>query len=315
MIHNEARTRLGVVASIAASLLFVVVFVLSAVLDFTGNEFFGWRTLFTVITLVVLLSVRRRWSGIRALWRRILARPWIGLALLLTASMLGVQQWLFTWAPGQGRGLPVALGYFIMPIMLALAGRIIFKERLGPWRIAAVSVATLAVIYQIWLVGGLSWETIVVAVGYPVYFAVRRLATIGGSSGLTVELVLVLPVALALLLSDDPTLQTLRDPGSALSLAGFGILGGVALLLYIGSSQMLPLSVFGLLSYVEPILLAVAAAVILAEPVSPQELPTYLAIGVALLLLAAESIRRPRSSRGPQSSPPPPPPRNEPLLG
>lgn len=284
-------------------MLFVVVFVLSATLDFTGNEFFGWRTLFTVGMLVVFLSVRRRWSGVRALWRRILARPWIGLALLLTASMLGVQQWLFTWAPGEGRGLPVALGYFIMPIVLALAGRVLFKERLGLWRIAAVSVAALAVVYQIWQVGGLSWETIVVAFGYPIYFAVRRLATIGGASGLTAELVLVLPVALTLLLIDDPSLHTLRDPGSALSLAGFGILGAVALLLYIGSSQLLPLSVFGLLSYLEPVLLAVAAAFLLAEPVSARELPTYIAIGVALLLLAAESIGRPKL------------PRNEPLLG
>ena len=101
----------------------------------------------------------------------------------------------------------------------------------------------------------------------------------------------------ALLLLDDPTLQTLRDPGSALSLVGFGVLGGVALLLYIGSSQLLPLSVFGLLSYLEPILLAAAAAFVLAEPTSPEELPTYLAIAVALLLLAVESIRRPRAPR------------------
>jgi len=40
-MQGETRTRLGVAASISASLLFVVVFVLSASLDFTGNEFFG----------------------------------------------------------------------------------------------------------------------------------------------------------------------------------------------------------------------------------------------------------------------------------
>jgi len=297
VIQNEARAKLGVAASVGASLLFAVVFVLSATLDFTGNEFFGWRTLVTVATLIVFLSVTRRWSGMRTLAKRIAARPLLGLALVLTAALLGVQQWLFTWAPGQGQGLPVALGYFVLPIVLALTGRILFKERLGPWRIAAVSMAGVAVAYQIWQFGGLSWETLVVALGYPVYFALRRMVKIGGSAGLTAELMLCLPVVVALLLLDDPTLQTLRDPGSALSLVGFGVLGGVALLLYIGSSQLLPLSVFGLLSYLEPILLAAAAAFVLAEPTSPEELPTYLAIAVALLLLAVESIRRPRAPR------------------
>ena len=64
-MQGETRTRLGVAASISASLLFVVVFVLSASLDFTGNEFFGWRTLFTVAMLVVFLSATRRWVGVR----------------------------------------------------------------------------------------------------------------------------------------------------------------------------------------------------------------------------------------------------------
>ncbi|HQL55801.1 MAG TPA: hypothetical protein PLQ87_13920, partial [Phycisphaerae bacterium] len=56
VIQNEARAKLGVAASVGASLLFAVVFVLSATLDFTGNEFFGWRTLVTVATLIVFLA-------------------------------------------------------------------------------------------------------------------------------------------------------------------------------------------------------------------------------------------------------------------
>ena len=144
MIQGETRARLGVAASIGASLLFVVVFVLSGSLDITGNEVFGWRTLFTVAMLVVFLSATRRWAGMRSLLKRIAGRPQLGLILVFTASMLGVQQWLFTWAPGQGQGLPVALGYFIMPITLALTGRLLFKERLGPWRIAAVAIASVA---------------------------------------------------------------------------------------------------------------------------------------------------------------------------
>lgn len=302
MIRGRSRAQLGVVASIASSMMFAVVFVLSAHLDATANELFGWRTFFTVVMLVVFLSFTKRWAGMKVLARRIRDNPIIGVALLVSAAMLGLQQWLFTWAPGQGRGLQVALGYFIMPIMLAIIGRLVFKERLGFWRIAAVLVAAAAVIYQTILVGGLSWETILVALGYPVYFTVRRFAGISGSAGLAAEMVLTLPVAILLLLLDDPTLRTLTRLDTAASMIGFGIFASIALLLYIGASQLLPMSVFGLLSYLEPILLAAAAALVLSEPLPAQELPTYITIGIALILLAVESLVRKR------------PPRNQPIV-
>lgn len=302
MIRGRSKAQLGVTASIASSTVFAFVFVLSAHLDATANELFGWRTFFTVLMLVGFLTVAKRWTGIKVLARRILNKPAVGVALLITAGMLGFQQWLFTWAPGQGRGLPVALGYFIMPIVLAIIGRLVFKERLGPWRSSAVIVAAAAVVYHTVQLGGLSWETLVVTLGYPVYFTVRRFSGIGGSAGLSAEMMLTLPVAILLLLLDDPTLRTLASFETGASMVGFGILASVGLLLYIGASQLLPMSVFGLLSYLEPLLLAVAAAVVLGEPLSAQELPTYIAIGVALALLAVESLARKR------------PPRNQPIV-
>lgn len=297
VFQRASRARLGVAGSVLSSVGFAVIFVLSASLDFSGNEIFGWRTAFTVAMLVAFVAFMRRGAALRGFARRVVANPRLLLALLLSASMLGFQQWLFTWAPGEGRGLPMALGYLIMPITLALTGRVVFGEKLGLWRIVAVSIAAVAVGYQVWLLGGLSWETIAVALGYPVYFTVRRLARIEGSAGLTAEIILILPVALTLLLIDDPTLSTLRDPASALALSLFAIVGGIALVLYIGASQMLPMAVFGLLGYLEPVLLVLAATLLLAEPVTTAELPTYLLIGVALILLAAEGLRRRRPKR------------------
>lgn len=298
MSEFAPRARLGVIASVLSSTIFGVVFILSASLDFTGNVFFGWRIVFAVALLLGFLGLSRRLPALRGLLRRLRGNPRLILALVVSAAMLGFQQWLFTWAPGEGRGLPLALGYLVMPIALALTGRLLFRERLGPWRIAAVSVAAVGVGYQVWQFGALSWETLAVALGYPIYFAVRRFARIEGSAGLTAEMILILPVALALLLIDDPTLATLRDPGSSLSLSLFAVLGAGALALYIGASQLLPLSLFGMLSYLEPVLLIVAATVVLAEPLSVQELPTYAAIALALVLLAGEGLRR----RGPKTS-------------
>lgn len=302
MIGGASRTRLGVSASITSSVLFGAVFVIAGFIDLSANTIFGWRSVTMVAALVALLTAARRWGGMRVLARRIRERPLLGVALLFTGGMLGLQQWLFSWAPGAGRGLPVSLGYFIMPIVLALVGRMVFRERLGPWRIAAVAMASVAVAYQTALVGGLSWETLVVALGYPCYFAVRRLAGITGIAGLAAESMVVLPVSVVFLASDQELPAALADPASLIVLIVFAVLAAAALMLYIAASSWLPLTIFGLLSYLEPLLLALGAAVVLGEPLRREELPTFIAIAIALALLALESVARRR------------PPRNEPII-
>ena len=59
---------------------------------------------------------------------------------------------------------------------------------------------------------------------------------------------------------------------------------------YILASRLLPFSLFGLLSYVEPVLLVIVA-LLLGESIGQSEWPTYLAIWLAVLLLAAEGAQ------------------------
>eukprot|EP01035_Chromulina_nebulosa_P003109 gene3109-4246_t len=68
-----------------------------------------------------------------------------------------------------------------------------------------------------------------------------------------------------------------------------GVLSASALIAYILSSRMLPFSLFGLLGYVEPVLLVVVAFLI-GESIAKQEWPTYIAIWLALSLLAVEGL-------------------------
>ncbi|EKY09303.1 hypothetical protein ACG2K1_09960 [Neisseria sp. 23W00296] len=62
------------------------------------------------------------------------------------------------------------------------------------------------------------------------------------------------------------------------------------------AGQLLPVSLFGMLSYVEPALLFLAAVLVLHTPVPPSSYITYGLIWAGLLLLAAHgwnSFRQP----------------------
>ena len=70
-----------------------------------------------------------------------------------------------------------------------------------------------------------------------------------------------------------------------------GILGGIAMALYLLASKWLPLSLFGLLGYVEPVLL-MGVSLFLGETLGWSALFTYGPILLALLLLATDSRRK-----------------------
>ena len=56
------------------------------------------------------------------------------------------------------------------------------------------------------------------------------------------------------------------------------------MVLYILASKSLPISVFGLLTYLEPALLTVASLLI-GESINPAEVPVYLAVWTAVLIV------------------------------
>src|SRR5699024_9935329 len=72
-----------------------------------------------------------------------------------------------------------------------------------------------------------------------------------------------------------------------LVVAGLGLLSAIGLGSYILASRYLPLILFGLLSYLEPVLLALASLA-LGENITPDEWLTYLPIWCAGGMLVIE---------------------------
>lgn len=71
---------------------------------------------------------------------------------------MGVQLWLFLWAPLHGKALEVSLGYFLLPLTMVLAGRVIFRDRLSLLQKLAVGCAIIGVGNELYQVGGVSWR-------------------------------------------------------------------------------------------------------------------------------------------------------------
>lgn len=287
----------GLIASVGASVLFAAMYYLAphlAPLD--GEQIFGWRILSTLPFTTLIVLFRGQWPRARAMFGRALREPWWGLALCLSAALLGVQLWLFLWAPLQGRALPVSLGYFLLPLIMVLAGRWLFHERLSRLQWLAVGLAALGVAHEVLRSGGMSWETWLVAVGYTVYFVLRRKLGTDHLAGHWIDLLLLVPAAAWYVLrTPASTLYFASDPHLWAMVPALGVVSAVALALYMAASRLLALGLFGLLSYVEPVLLALAA-LLLGERIRGEQWLSYLPIFAAVGVLVIDGLLRFRAA-------------------
>lgn len=285
----------GLAASVIASFLFGALYLLApwlAPLD--GEQVFGWRILSTLPFTTALLLLRGQWPQVQALLLRARQEPLWGLGLLASAALLGVQLWLFLWAPLHGRALPVSLGYFLLPLVMVLAGRLLFGEQLTRLQWLATVLAALGVLHEIWRAGGMSWETWLVALGYTLYFVLRRHLRTDHLGGHWLDMMLLIPAALWFVLRTPSSFNALAQHPSLWGMVTvLGIVSAVALALYMAASRLLPLGLFGLLSYLEPALLALAALA-LGESMEPGQWPSYGPIFAAVAVLIADGVLRMR---------------------
>ncbi|QJQ02544.1 EamA family transporter RarD [Herbaspirillum rubrisubalbicans Os34] len=282
----------GIGLSVLASSLFAFLSGYTRLLaPLDGTEIFAWRIVITLLCVLGLLAWRGDLPRLRSAMAELLGSPARIALLLLMSALLALQQWLFLWGSVNGRALEVSLGYFLLPLSMVLVGRFHYGEKMDLLQRLAVLCACVGVAHELWMTRAFSWPTLAVALGYPPYFILRRRIHIDSLLIFAVELmVLALPSLLALAASER-TVTILHTPTMWLLLPGLGILSMIALTSYLRAGKLLPMGLFGILGYVEPVLLVLVAMAVLGETLHLAQLGTYVPIWLSVLLTALHSVK------------------------
>jgi chloramphenicol-sensitive protein RarD len=289
---NPQEIGRGIGLSVLASALFAFLSGYTRLLaPLDGTDIFAWRILGTLLTVVGLLAWRGELPRLRAAVAQLLGRPVTCLVTLAMAALLALQQWLFLWASVNGRALEVSLGYFLLPLSMVLVGRFYYGEKMNLLQRLAVLCACIGVAHELWMTRAFSWPTLAVALGYPPYFILRRRIKLDSLLIFAVELmVLALPSLVAVLMSASLA-ATVRTPSMWLLIPGLGVISMIALTSYLRAGKLLPMGLFGILGYVEPVLLVLVAMAVLGESLHLSQLGTYGPIWLSVLLTALHSVR------------------------
>ena len=251
----------GIALSVLASVVFGVLYIFTPLLQpLDSEQTFAWRMLATIPFLTAFMWWSGDLSHITQILKRILKQPAFLIWLIISSLLCTTQLWLFLWGPINGRGLQVSLGYFLLPLVMVLVGCVLYKEKLSRWQMAAVALAILGVGHEIWRIGSIAWETVYVALAYPLYFFMRRKFQTDHLGGFWWDLFIILPVAIYLGFIHSDSMQLILNAQHLIfAVLGLGFLSALGLGSYILASRYLPFVIFGLLSYLEPVLLAFAS--------------------------------------------------------
>jgi len=266
-------------------------------------EVLAHRVLGSALLLAVLMALQGRG---RDLWAELQAKPRLGFYLLTTLLISG--NWLlYIWAVQNGRILEASLGYYINPLVNVVLGVLFLHERLNPRQWMAVAIAAVGVLALVVGYGVFPWISLTLALSFGSYGMLRKKAGFNPMLGLSVETLLIAPIALTFL-----TLLALRGDGALgmgdgwtdLLLLAAGPITVAPLLMFLEATQRLPLSMVGLIQYLTPTLQFLLAVALYREPFTGVHLAAFGCIWLALALYSADawSGYRRQSERFPAGS-------------
>ncbi|NJP09888.1 MAG: EamA family transporter RarD [Leptolyngbyaceae cyanobacterium RU_5_1] len=252
-------------------------------------EVLSHRILWSMVFLAGLLLVQRRLQEIAAVWH---SPRQLGL-LFLTATILAGNWGLYIYGVNTDRVIETSLGYYINPLVNVLLGVVFLKERLNQLQISAVALAALGVATFIWQMGAPPWMALALAFSFGFYGLLRKSAAIAPMVGLTIETLLITPVAIGLISYWSATDTTHWQGNSAITALciGSGMVTSLPLLWFNTAAKRLRLSTLGFFQYLAPSLQLLLGVFLYHEPFTPAHLVTFGLVWSAIALYVGSSLK------------------------
>lgn len=249
------------------------------------------RVVWSLIFLIVVLAWRRQWSWIRTVVRQ----PRVLAGFTLSGILLAANWFTYIWAVNHGRVVDASLGYFITPLLNVVLGFLLLRERLRPMQWAAVGLAAIGVGWLTWHSGNLPWIGLTLAVTFGTYGLLRKTAALGALEGLSLETLVLFPVAfiyLAWLAMQNTNAFLVAPANMQWLLASTGPITAIPLLLFAAGARRIPLSLLGILQYIGPTLQFLLGVWLYHEPFGGARLVGFVLIWAALAVYSLESLWR-----------------------
>ena len=257
-------------------------------------EVLAHRVIWSVPIALVILAALGRTADLMAALR---SPRMLGMAAI-TAGLISVNWGIYVWSIQTGHALEAALGYYINPLFSIFLGAVLIKERLFPAQKLAIALAAVAVGFLTWQVGKVPVVALSLTLTWGFYAYFKKMLPIGPNQGFALEVILLLPFALAYALWQDSRGEAVflnATMADTLLLIGCGVVTAVPLMIYANGAKLLRLSTIGIMQYIAPTMIFLTAVFWFGEPFDSARLVAFLLIWTGLAIYTTSLVRQARA--------------------
>ncbi|WP_164667508.1 EamA family transporter RarD [Virgibacillus doumboii] len=269
--------------------------------QFPAGEILAHRILWSFVFMIAIVVVLRKWHPFIKECKVILKDKKKLTGISLASVIISINWLTYIWAVNNDHVIQASLGYYINPLVSILLGMIVLKETLTRRQLLSFILAAVGVINLTFSFGVFPWVSLLLAFSFGLYGLLKKTVDISAMFGLTIETMIITPIALIYLLfiqGSSFAVNTMFS-GIGLLLFGAGIATAVPLLLFASGAKQIPLTMVGFLQYFAPTIMLILGVFVYDETFSQAHLISFGLIWIALIIFMGAAHRRPsRVQRG-----------------
>ena len=218
--------------------------------------------------------------------------------ILLTSSFLLTLNWgIYIWAVSVDRVVEASLGYYMTPLVVVCFGVLVLKEKLRFAQKLSLSFAGVGVSILTLAFGQLPLVAFGLALSWGTYSLIKKRLDAGSLETLSIEMIFALiPSATYMFyLMSKNEAQYGSELWFSLILMTSGLVTVIPLLMFNSAATSLPLTITGLLGYINPTIMFLVGFIVFHEPLTFSKIFGFIFIWTALILLGIDMYRSGRS--------------------
>ena len=250
-----------------------------------------YRILWSFLFMGMYIVVSKRWSPFIKETQSILKDCKKTVGIIVAAVLISINWFTFIYSVGQGRVTEASLGYYMNPLVIVLLGTVILKEKLSRAGVVACLLALTGVLLLTIQTGVVPYASLIMAFSFSFYGLIKKRIDISSYTGLTLETLVILPVALIYLLAFSQQGFMNYMTSTNLLLVGAGVVTAIPLLLFAEAAKRISYIIVGFIQYINPTIMLLFAVFLFHEPYTMAQFAAFSFIWLGIAVFAYSTIR------------------------
>lgn len=292
---NNKETKAGVIYAGASYVIWGILPIYWKLLqEVSSDEILANRVFWSFIFMVIVLLATKKWGSFVTTLKGLKHNKKQLAALVVASFLISCNWFIYIWSVNNDHMIQASLGYYINPLISVLLGMFVLKEKLSIAQYVSFLLAFIGVLILTITYGEFPWISLGLAFSFGLYGLAKKLIKVDSSIGLTLETMVITPIAfiymIFLFFSGSQAFLSISARIDLL-LVGAGAATAIPLLYFAKGAQRIPLSTLGILQYASPTLTLILGIFIYNEHFSKIHLLSFLFIWSALAVYSLANTK------------------------